>query len=158
MPQETTAPPGLWLSQLCLPTTLMPACSPSLTTLSAWGSLISLGLIAVSAAGRAKPCALGCGCRELSGEGGLSCPSARHMSNPIWERILLSFLIWWQALLKKKKKNHQLRRFCNVYQAPLLRSDNVSCQEYIYSVSPISHLVQGNMISHGGLTYKPSGH
>ena len=58
----------------------------------------------------------------------------------------------------KKKKNHQLRRFCNVYQAPLLRSDNVSCQEYIYSVSPISHSVQGNMISHGGLTYKPSGH
>lgn len=36
--------------KLCLPTTLMPACSPSLTTLSAWGSLISLGLAAVSAA------------------------------------------------------------------------------------------------------------
>ena len=103
LPPETTAPPGLWLSRLCLPTTLMPAWSPSLTTLSAWGSLISLGLAASATAERAKPRALGCGRRELSGEGRLSCPRARHMSDPIWERILLSFLIWWQALLKKKK-------------------------------------------------------
>ena len=58
-----------------------------------WGSLISLGLAASATAERAKPRALGCGRRELSGEGRLSCPRARHMSDPIWERILLSFLI-----------------------------------------------------------------
>lgn len=98
--QGNEAPPSV----LALPTKILPIPLPLPRCSLPWGLLISLGLAALSAVDKQRPKAQGWGCRELAEKARLSCWSARHMSNPIWERILLSLLIRWQVLLKNEKK------------------------------------------------------
>lgn len=103
---------------------------------SASGLLVSLGFIAVSAASRAKPCCPWLQLQRAVCRGRAQLPKCQaHVKSNLGEDLVKPPYLMTSP--PSEKKTHQLRRFCNVYQAPELRSDNVSCQEYLLYIPSV---------------------